>query len=143
MGYIAGSLFVESVSGWRIIYGISSPLSFIMGIGMWWLPSSPRWILLQAIHGKGDIRGLRDSAIACYCRLRGEAIGDSASHKVDEILSELSQVQEEREASIAEMFRGKCLKALQIGGGLVVFQQVYFTVSFFFLVQGTNPMLQL
>lgn len=124
MGYIAGSLLVESVSGWRLIYGISSPLSFIMGIGMWWLPPSPRWILLQAIQGKGDMQGLRDSAITCYCRLRGEAIGDSACHKVDEILLELSQMQEEREAGIAEMFQGKCLKALQIGGGLVVFQQI-------------------
>ncbi|PRQ23905.1 putative major facilitator, sugar transporter, major facilitator superfamily [Rosa chinensis] len=32
--------------GWRYMYGPSIPLVVIMGIGMWWLPESPRWILL-------------------------------------------------------------------------------------------------
>ncbi|KAL0317871.1 UNVERIFIED_CONTAM: D-xylose-proton symporter-like 2 [Sesamum angustifolium] len=123
VGYISGSLLVETVAGWRYMYGVSSPLAVIMGIGMWWLPASPRWILLRAIQGKGEVQVLRDSAIYCLCRLRGEAIGDSAPQKV-EILSELSHLREEEEATIAEMFQGKCLKALIIGGGLVLFQQI-------------------
>ncbi|KAI3471302.1 hypothetical protein Pfo_027965 [Paulownia fortunei] len=124
VGYIAGSLLVDTVAGWRYMYGVSSPLSLIMGFGMWWLPESPRWILLRAMQGKGDVQALRETAIDCLCRLRGEAIGDSAPQKVDEILSELSHMREEQEATIAEMFQGKCLKALIIGGGLVLFQQV-------------------
>lgn len=126
MGYIVGSLLVDTVAGWRYMYGISSPLSLIMGFGMWFLPSSPRWIVLRAIQGKGDVQALRKNAIDCLCRLRGEAIGDSAPQKVDEILSELSNMREEQEASVAEMFQGKCLKALIIGGGLVLFQQACF-----------------
>ncbi|KAL0321675.1 UNVERIFIED_CONTAM: D-xylose-proton symporter-like 2 [Sesamum calycinum] len=105
VGYISGSLLVETVAGWRYMYGVSSPLAVIMGIGMWWLPASPRWILLRAIQGKGEVQDLRDSAIYCLCRLRGEAIGDSAPQKVDEILSELSHLREEEEATIAEMFQ--------------------------------------
>ncbi|XP_051138084.1 D-xylose-proton symporter-like 2 [Andrographis paniculata] len=124
LGYIVGSLLVEVVAGWRYMYGVSSPLSLIMGIGMWWLPPSPRWILLRAIQGKGEMLVLREAAISSLCRLRGEAIGDSASQKVDEIMSELSYLQEEEEASITELFQGKCLKALTIGGGLVLFQQI-------------------
>ncbi|KAL0304549.1 UNVERIFIED_CONTAM: D-xylose-proton symporter-like 2 [Sesamum radiatum] len=124
VGYISGSLLVETVAGWRYMYGVSSPLAVIMGIGMWWLPASPRWILLRAIQGKGEVQALRDNAIYCLCRLRGEAIGDSAPQKVDEILSELSHLREEEEATLAEMFQGKCLKALIIGGGLVLFQQI-------------------
>ncbi|KAG8381657.1 hypothetical protein BUALT_Bualt06G0144300 [Buddleja alternifolia] len=124
VGYIAGSLLVDTVSGWRYMYGISFPLSLIMGIGMWWLPASPRWILLRAIQGKGEVQGLRETAITCLCRLRGEAIADSAPQKVDEILSELSHLREEEEATFSEMFQGKCLKALTIGGGLVLFQQI-------------------
>ncbi|PIN23501.1 putative transporter (major facilitator superfamily) [Handroanthus impetiginosus] len=123
-GYIAGSLLVDAYVGWRYMYGVSSPLSLIMGIGMWWLPASPRWILLRAIQGKGDVQDLRKTAITCLCRLRGNAIGDSAPQKVDEILSELSHLREEEEATIAEMFQGKCLKALMIGCGLVLFQQI-------------------
>ncbi|KAL3837968.1 hypothetical protein ACJIZ3_022559 [Penstemon smallii] len=124
IGYIAGSLLVETVSSWRYIYGVSFPLSLIMGIGMWWLPPSPRWILLRAIQGKGDAHSLRETAITCLCRLRGGAIGDSAPRQVDEILSELSHMREEQEVTISEMFQGKCLKALTIGGGLVLFQQI-------------------
>lgn len=72
------------------------------------------------------MQALRETAITSLCRLRGEAIGDSASQKVDDIMSELSYLREEGEASITEIFHGKCLKALIIGGGLVLFQQVFF-----------------
>ncbi|XP_015164343.1 D-xylose-proton symporter-like 2 isoform X1 [Solanum tuberosum] len=119
-----GSLLIETVAGWRYMYGVSAPLAVIMGIGMWWLPSSPRWILLCAIQGKGELQGLREKAICCLCQLRGAAIGDSASRQVDDILSELSQLSEEKEATIGEMLQGKCLKALTIGAGLILFQQI-------------------
>lgn len=68
---------------------------------------------------------LRQTAISCLCRLRGEAMGeDSVTEHVDEILAELSYMGEEKEASLAEMFQGKCSKALLIGAGLVLFQQI-------------------
>lgn len=124
MGYIVGSLLVNTVVGWRYMYGISVPVALIMGIGMWWLPTSPRWILLRAMQGKGKVHDLRETAISCLRRLRGRAIGDSASQQVDEMLSEISHLSEEKEVTIAEMFHGKCLKALTIGAGLVLFQQV-------------------
>ncbi|EYU43459.1 hypothetical protein ABFS82_06G143600 [Erythranthe guttata] len=125
VGYVGGSLLVDTVGGWRYMYGLSTPISLVMGFGMYWLPSSPRWILLRAIQGKDDVQSLRKNAIDCLCRLRGEAIiADSAPQKVDEMLSELSHMREEQEASLAEMFQGKCLKALIIGGGLVLFQQI-------------------
>lgn len=128
VGYTVGSLLVDMVSGWRYMYGVSSPLSVIMGIGMWWLPASPRWLLLRAIQGKGNMQDLKENAIFCLCRLRGPAIGDSAPAQVDGILDELSSSEETKEASLGEMFHGKCLKALTIGGGLVLFQQVCFHV---------------
>lgn len=106
------------------MFGVGAPLSLIMGFGMWWLPASPRWILLQVIQEKGDSQVLRKTAIDCLCQLRGEAMSESAPRKVDEILSELSYLRDEQEASLAELFQGKCLKAMIIGGGLVFFQQV-------------------
>lgn len=107
------------------MYAASTPLAVIMGIGMWWLPASPRWILLRAIQGRGNMQEFKETAIDCLCRLRGQAIGDAAPTQVDEILAELSSVGEEKEPTIGEMFRGKCLKALVIGAGLVLFQQVF------------------
>ncbi|XVF41665.1 hypothetical protein PTKIN_Ptkin01aG0298000 [Pterospermum kingtungense] len=123
-GYGIGSLLVETVAGWRYMYGASTPLAVITGIGMWWLPASPRWLLLRAIQGKGNMQELRETAICCLCRLRGQYISESASEQVDEILTELSYVGEEKEATLGELFHGKCLKALIIGAGLVLFQQI-------------------
>ncbi|KAE9465069.1 hypothetical protein C3L33_03011, partial [Rhododendron williamsianum] len=124
-GYTLGSLLVDTVSGWRYMYGVSTPIAIVMGIGMWWLPASPRWLLLCAIQGKGTMQDLRETAIyCCLCLLQGEVIGDSAPKQVEEMLGELSCVGEEKEAVLAEMFQGKCLKALIIGAGLVLFQQI-------------------
>ncbi|QCD88856.1 D-xylose-proton symporter-like 2 [Vigna unguiculata] len=123
-GYGIGSLFVVTVSGWRYMYGVSSPIAIIMGLGMWWLPVSPRWLLLRAIQGKGDVQNSKDIAIRSLCQLRGQASGDSAHRQVDEILAELSYLGEEKEVTFGEIFQGKCLKALWIGAGLVLFQQI-------------------
>ncbi|KAK7312154.1 hypothetical protein VNO77_35810 [Canavalia gladiata] len=123
-GYGIGSLLVETVAGWRYMFGVSSPVAVIMGLGMWWLPASPRWLLLRAIQGKGDTQNLKDIAIRSLCQLRGQAIHDSAPQQVDEILEELAYVGEEKEVTLGEMFQGKCLRALWIGAGLVLFQQI-------------------
>eukprot|EP00268_Persea_americana_P002492 TRINITY_DN10751_c0_g1_i1.p1 TRINITY_DN10751_c0_g1~~TRINITY_DN10751_c0_g1_i1.p1 ORF type:complete len:506 (-),score=94.63 TRINITY_DN10751_c0_g1_i1:392-1909(-) len=124
LGYSASSLYIDLVSGWRYMYGTSAPLALIMGIGMWWLPPSPRWLLLCAIQGKGNLQDVRQYAICCLCQLRGRSVDDSAAEQINEILIELSYAEEEKEASIWEVFQGKCLKALIIGAGLVFFQQV-------------------
>ncbi|CAI9087052.1 OLC1v1021018C1 [Oldenlandia corymbosa var. corymbosa] len=123
LGYIVGSFLVDAVSGWRYMFGVSVPLALVMGAGMWWLPASPRWILLRAIQDKEKFHDLRENAIFCVFRLRGRVTGDEASQEVDEILDELSQLSEEKKATLGEMFQGKCLKALFIGAGLVLFQQ--------------------
>lgn len=121
---MVGSLLVDVTAGWRYMYATAIPFAVIMVIGMWWLPASPRWILLRAIQEKGDMQDLREYAIYCLRRLRGEAISNLATQEVEEIVSELSYISEEGEATLGEMFQGKCLKALTIGAGLVLFQQV-------------------
>uniref|UniRef100_A0A6V7QY56 Major facilitator superfamily (MFS) profile domain-containing protein n=1 Tax=Ananas comosus var. bracteatus TaxID=296719 RepID=A0A6V7QY56_ANACO len=124
LGYISGSIYVELVAGWRYMYATSAPLCLIMGLGMWWLPPSPRWLLLCAIQGKGSMLDTKEFAVRCLCRLRGRALDDSISVQVDAILAELSYAGQEKAATLSEIFQGKCLKALIIGCGLVFFQQV-------------------
>ncbi|XP_018491795.2 D-xylose-proton symporter-like 1 [Raphanus sativus] len=123
-GYGIGSLLITVVSGWRYMYATVIPIPLIMGIGMCWLPASPRWLLLRSIQGKGDVERLQQAAIKSLCRLRGSASVDSAAEQVNEILAELSSVGKDKEATIGELFQGKCLKALTIAGGLVLFQQI-------------------
>ncbi|CAN6817901.1 unnamed protein product [Brassica oleracea] len=123
-GYGIGSLWVTVISGWRYMYATVIPVPIIMAIGMCWLPASPRWLLLRSLQGKGDAESLQDEAIKSLSRLRGSVVVDSAAEQVDEILAELSSVGEDKEATISELFQGKCLKALTIAGGLVLFQQI-------------------
>ncbi|URD80399.1 Sugar transporter [Musa troglodytarum] len=122
LGYISGSIYVDLIGGWRYMYATSAPICLIMGIGMWWLPPSPRWLLLCTIQGKGSLPHVREVAITCLCRLRGVAFSSSASEQVDLILDELSYVDQEKQAAFSEIFQGKCLKALIIGAGLVTGQ---------------------
>ncbi|XP_020577586.1 D-xylose-proton symporter-like 2 [Phalaenopsis equestris] len=123
-GYISSSLYVDIVAGWRYMYGTSVPVGLIMCFGMWWLPPSPRWLLLCVIQGKGNISSVRTTAISCLCRLRGQSIDDKASDEIDAILHEISHDGQQRQTTFWEIFRGKCLKALFIGVGLLFFQQV-------------------
>lgn len=124
LGYISGSIYVDLVGGWRYMYATCSPICLVMGIGMWWLPPSPRWLLLCAIQGTGTLADAREVSIKCLCRLRGQAFNSLASEQVDLIIDELSYSAEEKHATFSEIFQGKCLKALVIGAGLVFFQQV-------------------
>lgn len=124
VGFGVGSILIDMVSGWRYMYVACTPLAVIMGIGICWLPNAPRWLLLRAIQGKGNGQNLREAAILCLRRLRGPAIGDSAPLLVDEIMGELYYIGEEKEVTMREVFQGKCFKAVVIGAGLLLFQQV-------------------
>jgi hypothetical protein len=37
------------------MFGLSAPLAAVMAIGMWTLPSSPRWLLLRAVQGNASV----------------------------------------------------------------------------------------
>jgi MFS family permease len=127
LGYLVGSLEINVVGGWRYMYGLSAPVSVAMAIGMFLLPSSPRWILLRAIQGKGPMEESKQMATNALRKLRGQLAGDRASEKeVEDTLASLKSAysDQEPEGSIWEVFEGPSLKAFIIGGGLVLFQQV-------------------
>lgn len=123
LGYLVGYLAIDTVGGWRIMYGVAGPIALVMAIGVWWLPPSPRWILLRARKGKGAMDEAEESAAASIRRLRGKDVDEhTVSYQMQETLQSLQLVQEE--ASLAEIFKGASLKALVIGCGLVLFQQI-------------------
>lgn len=109
------------------MYGFSAPLAVLMGLGMWTLPASPRWLLLKAVQGKGSFQDLKEKAIVSLSKLRGRPPGDKESEKqIEESIVSLKSAYEdqESEANFLEVFQGPNLKAFIIGGGLVLFQQV-------------------
>lgn len=127
LGYFVGSFEINAIGGWRYMYGISAPIALIMGLGMWTLPSSPRWLLLQAVQGKGPMQELKEKAILALSKLRGRLPGDDVSQKqIEETLDSLKSAysEEKSQGSFLEVFQGPSLKAFVIGGGLVLFQQI-------------------
>ncbi|KAI8523719.1 hypothetical protein RHMOL_Rhmol13G0094300 [Rhododendron molle] len=127
LGYFVGSFQIDVVGGWRYMYGVSAPIALIMGLGMWSLPPSPRWLLLRAVQGKGSLQELKERAISAFSRLRGRPAGDKVSERqIEDTLGSLKSTytDEESEGSIWEIFQGPSLKAFIIGGGLVLFQQI-------------------
>lgn len=111
------------------MYGLSASLALLMGIGMWSLPPSPRWLLLRAVQGKGSLQEYKEQAISALGKLRGRPPGDKLSERqIQDTLVSLksSYTDEKSEGSFLEVFQGPNLKAFIIGGGLVLFQQVVF-----------------
>lgn len=127
LGYFVGSYQVDVVGGWRYMFGMSAPVALLMGLGMWSLPPSPRWLLLRAVQGQGSLQEYKQKAIAALSRLRGRPPGDKVSEsQIDETLVSLKSAysDEQSEGSLLEVFQGPSLKAFIIGGGLVLFQQI-------------------
>lgn len=106
------------------MFCFSAPLATIMAIGMWTLPSSPRWLLLRAVQGKAPMEDNKKKAIQTLRTLRG----CSASEKVltDDVEDTIVSIKaaysgQEAEGNVWEVFEGASLKAFTIGAGLVLF----------------------
>ncbi|KAK8478558.1 hypothetical protein V6N11_028253, partial [Hibiscus sabdariffa] len=127
LGYFVGSFQIDAVGGWRYMYGSSAPVAFLMGLGMWSLPPSPRWLILRVVQGKASLQEFKEKAILALSKLRGRAPGDEASVKqIEDTLTSVKSayMEQESEGNILEVLQGPSLKAFIIGGGLVLFQQI-------------------
>lgn len=127
LGYLVGSLQINTIGGWRYMYGFSAPVALLMGLGMSILPPSPRWLLLRAVQGNVPSQDSKEQAIVALSKLRGRPPGDKLSEKqIEETFLSLKSAysEQESEGSIWEVFQGPSLKAFIIGGGLVLFQQI-------------------
>uniref|UniRef100_J3LUA1 Major facilitator superfamily (MFS) profile domain-containing protein n=1 Tax=Oryza brachyantha TaxID=4533 RepID=J3LUA1_ORYBR len=127
IGYLVGSFEIDVVGGWRYMFGFGAPLAVIMAIGMWNLPPSPRWLLLRAVQGKGSVEDNKRKAIQALRSLRGHSRSDKVlTDEIEDTLVSIkaAYAEQESEGNIWRMFEGASLKALIIGGGLVLFQQI-------------------
>ncbi|GKV32942.1 hypothetical protein SLEP1_g41505 [Rubroshorea leprosula] len=72
---------INAIGGWRYMYVFSAPIALLMGLGMWSLPPSPRWLLLRAIQGKGPLLQYKKEATLALSKLRGRSPNDEASER--------------------------------------------------------------
>jgi len=99
---------LAGVEGWRWMLGLAAVPATVLGVGMAFLPESPRWFVAQ---------GQADAARAVLVRCRG---GLQVDTEMEEILRGINQ----RTGSWAELLQPGARLALVVGVGLAIFQQV-------------------
>ncbi|KAL2829612.1 hypothetical protein BJY01DRAFT_240609 [Aspergillus pseudoustus] len=144
-----GTRFIPGEWSWRLPFLIQIFPAVILGIGVPFLPYSPRWLVG---------RGRDDEALATLCKLRGVDTSDArVLREWIEIRSEIAyceQASKERHPklhngsmyncamlhvlSYMDYFRKGCLKRTLVGIGLMFFQQfggvnapIYYSPSLF------------
>jgi sugar porter (SP) family MFS transporter len=111
LSYIVGVIFAP-IEGWRYMFGVALIPALVLGIGMFLLPESPRWLFE---HGQ------LDKARAVLGRSRSPEEVDLELREMDEI-KRLEQ--EQARVSYRELLAPFVRPALVIGIGLAIFQQI-------------------
>jgi len=109
LAYVVDYAFAK-IQGWRWMFGLALVPAAIFGIGMIFLPESPRWLLG---------RGQRESARAILARVRGTG---NVDQELTEIERSLGHSQES--GSLSDLFAPAIRPALIAGIGLAIFQQI-------------------
>jgi SP family galactose:H+ symporter-like MFS transporter len=109
VAYVVDYAFAGS-GGWRWMLGLAAVPGLILGLGMLFLPESPRWL---AKHGQ------QEKAIKILSRIRG---GADVTAEMQEIQSTLSTTS--GGGNWSDLLRPAVRPALVVGIGLAVFQQI-------------------
>eukprot|EP00238_Polyblepharides_amylifera_P009327 CAMPEP_0196594268 /NCGR_PEP_ID=MMETSP1081-20130531/77815_1 /TAXON_ID=36882 /ORGANISM="Pyramimonas amylifera, Strain CCMP720" /LENGTH=489 /DNA_ID=CAMNT_0041918479 /DNA_START=387 /DNA_END=1856 /DNA_ORIENTATION=+ len=117
LGYLACSVLIGQEGGWRSIYSLSLVPAALLAGGMFYLPESPRWLLLSGAEP-------REAEIALRT-LRGKVEDPSlVTAETDAMLvgSEASKQSDVGGSMLPKLLNNS--KALYAGISLVLFQQI-------------------
>ena len=107
ISYIAG-YFLSKVGDWRTMLALAAIPSAVLGIGMFFMPQSPRWLLTHAQV---------DKAQAVLKRIR-------RTNNVDDEIKGIEDSVGKQSGGFKELLQPFIRPALIVGIGLAVFQQV-------------------
>ncbi len=94
---------------WRWMFGLGAIPSLLFFLGAWWLPESPRWLL---------VRNRTDKAREIFNRIGGEQYANDSIARINYSLFGNSKM------DYKALFKKAMLPAVLIGIGLAVFQQL-------------------
>jgi sugar porter (SP) family MFS transporter len=98
------------IQGWRWMFGLAVVPAAIFGLGMIFLPESPRWLVRN---------GRREDARATLSRIRGT---QDVAAELTEIERSLQQAPES--GRLSDLLAPSIRRSLVIGIGLAIFQQI-------------------
>jgi len=107
ISYIAGYAFSRA-GNWRMMLALAAIPATVLGVGMFFMPASPRWLIS---------RNLVDKARSVLERMRGTS---DIQNEVEDIEKSVGQQSKSWRELLTPMVR----PALVVGIGLAVFQQV-------------------
>ncbi len=108
LSYVADFLLADG-GHWRWMFGIAVFPAIGLGLGMIFLPETPRWLV---DHGR------RDQARKVFERIRGNPI------EIEEELQRIDSLQSHGGARWTELLTPIYRRALIVGIGLAIFQQI-------------------
>ena len=111
LSYIVGVLFTP-IEGWRWMFGVAVIPALVLGVGMFFLPESPRWLVKN---------GKLDKARLVLARSRVESEVETEMRQMEE-LERLER--EQAQTGYKELLTPWIRPALIIGVGLAIFQQI-------------------
>ena len=111
LSYIVGVIFTP-IEGWRYMFGVALIPALILGIGMFSLPESPRWLFE---HGR------LDKARSVLGRSRSP---EEVDQELQEMAGDKEPGRQQERVSYAELLAPFVRPALIIGIGLAIFQQI-------------------
>jgi sugar porter (SP) family MFS transporter len=112
VSYIVGVIFTP-IEGWRYMFGVALIPALILGIGMFGLPESPRWLF-----NVGQV----EKARAVLSRSRSQEEVELEFREMEEI--KRAEEEQEEQVGYAELLSPYVRPALIIGVGLAIFQQI-------------------
>jgi sugar porter (SP) family MFS transporter len=111
LSYIVGVIFTP-IEGWRYMFGVALIPALVLGIGMFMLPESPRWLFE---HGQ-------------IAKARTVLSRSRSPEEVDLEFQEMQEIkdleEEQARVSYKELLAPYVRPALVIGIGLAIFQQI-------------------
>ena len=109
VAYIVDYAFAP-IQGWRWMFGLAVVPAAIFGLGMLFLPESPRWLAT---------RGRLDDARATLMRIRGVPDVSEELHAIEQSFTHAVE-----RGKLSDLLAPSVRPALIVGIGLAIFQQV-------------------
>ncbi|KAL7412779.1 general substrate transporter [Mrakia frigida] len=121
-----GTRELDGPGAWRVLVGLTMIFAAILGIGILFMPESPRWLMQ---------RGKFDEARESLARVRGVRVSDHDRYvefDFDEIAEGVALDEKEGAGTYGDCFSPRLLKRTLLGMALQMFQQLTGANYFFY-----------